>query len=325
MKAFVKKIQWVILVMLMSGIMIYAGYMASGNIWIDGEPTFRYYVALGWEILRGIAVFVPIWLLCLLGLVRCFLGENCFPFAEKIPVRVTKTVLVAAAILLAGVIFAGAVYSEYSEVSYRVRYAMKNRLETWQAVLGGILFYGILLYAEQWGIHRNVSRKHTRKIQTWITVTIFLLCLCAFFIGDVGLWYVPLTYVDSPNRLEDYYLWWFSLYLAVFVLPLWFFSARKTIRLMKNNAQWLMLSTAIPLRLTAVFAFAESGVMIWQIREWCYGSAGTAASDVPEYGAAVAMAHLFQFLMWGLALFYTICLLVKQLRAALRVRRGTNI
>ncbi len=236
-----KKCMWITLVILLPFLMIQAGQAASTNIWINGDPIFQYYVALPREILKGIAAILPVWLLFLLGLARSFFGENRFPFAEKIPVRVTKMILVAAAILLIGITAAGAVYSEYTEESH-AQHRMENIVEGWQTVFAWVLFYGILLYTEQWCIQRNYSRQNIRKKQAWITVTIFLAYLIVFFLGGVELWYIPLNYVDSPNSLEDYTLWWFSLYLAVFILPLRFFSARKTI-LLFNNERWLMLST----------------------------------------------------------------------------------
>lgn len=54
----------------------------------------------------GIAAFVLVWLLALLGLVRCYLGENWFPFTLKVPVRATKTVIAVSAILMVCVLAA---------------------------------------------------------------------------------------------------------------------------------------------------------------------------------------------------------------------------
>ncbi|MDY6180145.1 MAG: hypothetical protein SPI15_04760 [Candidatus Faecousia sp.] len=67
------------------------------------------------------------------------------------------------------------------------------------------------------------------------------------------LWYIPLSHVDSPNTLEDFDLWLFSLYFGVLFLPLWFLSARKTIRLFKHESR-LPLSAIIPRKLTVLTA-----------------------------------------------------------------------
>lgn len=320
-KQIMRKCVWIMLAALMSLVVFQAGYDASGNIRIDGEPTFRYSMALLWEILTGIAVFVPVWLLTLLGLARCFLGENWFPFAEKIPVRITKKLLAASAILMVCVLAAERIYFEYAEYPVWDRYTIEGRFDGWQSLFAWILFYSMLLYIEQWSIRRKDSRQSIRKRQAWVTVTLLVTQLIVLLLGCVDLWYIPLSYVDSPNRLEDYYLWWFSLYSAVSVLPLWFFSARKTIRLFKNNKHWLTLSSVIPAKVSALIALASIGLMILQIQECRYWNGWTEIADVPEYGQAAAMGHLIQTLMWGLVLFYAICLLVKQIHAARRARR----
>ena len=223
-----KKCLWGLLVILMTYLMIQAGRDALDNIWIEGEPTLRFYIALSGEILQGIAAILPVWLLSLLGLARSFFGENWFPFAQRIPFRVTKWILAAAVILLIGVSVAEKVYLEYTTVPFWVRDTVKESFGQWQSAFVWTLFYGMLLYIEQWCIRRNESRKMIRKKQLWITVTIFLTYLIITFLGGVDLWYIPLSHVDCPNDLEDYYLWWFSLYTVVFFLPFWFFSARKT-------------------------------------------------------------------------------------------------
>lgn len=320
LKELMKKGLWVILVILVSFLMIQGGQASAENIRIEGEPTFHYYIGLSWEILKEIAVILPVWLLSLLGLARSFFGENWFPFAEKIPVRVTKVVLVAATVLLVGVAVAGAVYSAQNEDSYAVQYMMENRFEGWQNVFAWTLFYGILLYVEQWCIHRNCSRQNIRKKQIWVTVTIFLTLLILLELDCVDLWYIPLNRVDDLNDLEDYYLWWFSLYSAVFILPLWFFTARKTVRLFKNNEQWLTLSALIPKKITVLTAFLLLGIMVWQIQQWRSRSAWISFSEVPEYTRAAGMGHLFQAMIWGLTLFYILCLFVKQIRSARRIK-----
>lgn len=320
-KEILKKCMWGLLVLLLTYLMIQAGKDASDNIWIEGDPTFHYYVALSWEILKGIAAILPVWLLSLLGLARSCFGENWFPFAEKIPVRVTKSVMATTAILWAGVAVAGAIYLEQTQDSYAIRYRMENRFDGWRTTFALILFYGILLYIEQWSIQRNCSRQNIRKKQALITVTLFLTLLIQYSVGGVKLWYIPLSYVDSLNRLEDYFLWWFSLYIAVAILPLWFFSARKTVRVFKDNAHWLTLSSIIPKKITALIALVATGLMVWQIQESRSDRALIPSFDVPEYLEAAATGHTFQALIWGMALFYALCLLVKQLRAARRTKR----
>lgn len=307
------------LVLLLTFFMLHIGQTASEKVQLTGEPTFPDSLTLAWAILKRISVILPIWLLSLLGLARSFLGEDWFPFAQKIPVRVTRVILVAAGILFLCVSVAGKVYLENTQDSIWVQPMTEEKIQGWQTLFLEILFYGILLYAEQWCIQRNCNRQDTRKIQVWITVTLFLTCLIAVFVGGVGLWYIPLGYVDSPNRLEDYYLWWFSLYLAVFLLPFWFFSARKTVRLLRGDAQWLTLSTILPKRVTVWIALVLTGLMVWQIREGRYYGALT--MDVPEYAEAAAMGHMFQAMLWGLALFYMLCLLVRQIRSAHKVKR----
>lgn len=315
-----KKCMWGLLVILMTYLMIQAGRDASDNIWIEGEPTLRVYVALSWEILQGIAAILPVWLLSILGLVRSCFGENWFPFAQKIPIRATKMILAAAVILLIGVSVAEKVYLEYTTVPFWTRDTVKESFGQWQSAFLWTLFYGMLLYIEQWCIRRNESRQIIRKKQLWVTVTIVLTYLIVVFLDGVNLWYIPLSHVDCPNDLEDYYLWWFSLYTAVFFLPFWFFSARKTVRLFKSNPQWLTLTTVIPRTITVLIALTATGFMIQQIQECRYWNDWTEFADLPEYGEAAAMGHTFQAMMWGLLLFYMICLFMKQIRAARRAK-----
>ena len=319
-KEIMKKCLWGLLVILMTYLMIHAGRDASHNIWIEGDPTFRFYVALSWEILKGIAAILPVWLLSILGLARSCFGENWFPFAQKISIRVTKMILAAAVILLIGVSAAEKVYLKYTTVPFWTRDTVKESFGQWQSAFLWTLFYGMLLYIEQWCIRRNESRQMIRKKQLWITVTIFLTYLIITFLGGVDLWYIPLSHVDCPNDLEDYYLWWFSLYTVVFFLPFWFFSIRKIIREFKDNAQWLTLTTIIPKTITVSIALISAGFMVQQIQECRYWNEWTEFADLPEYGEAAAMGHTFQAMMWGLLLFYMICLFVKQIRAACRAK-----
>ena len=324
MKRTLKKLMWIMLVATVSGIMIWRFERALENVRIYKEPDFDYYISLFWEILRELAVLLPIWLLSLLGMVRSFFGENWLPFAEKIPIRATKFALAITVPLLVCITVLGAVYSEYTDDFYIVQYMVENRFETWKTTLAWVLFYCILLYIEQWGIQRNYSRKNIRKIQEWVTVTVALIWVILFELSCVDLWYIPLRSVDCPNNQEDYYLWWFSLYSAVFLLPFLFFSVRKAIRSIKNNPRWLTLSTIVPKKVTTLVALVETSLVVWQIREYRSASAWVALSEVPEYTEARAMRHLFLAMICGQALFYTICPLIKQTLAVRWKKRERN-
>ena len=231
-----------------------------------------------------------------------------------------KELLAVAVILLIGVSVAEIVYLEYTTVPFWARDTVAESFGQWQGAFVWTLFYGMLLYIEQRCIRRNESRQMIRKKQLWVTMTIFLTYLIITLLGGVDLWYIPLSHVDCPNDLEDYYLWWFSLYTAVFFLPFWFFSARKTVRLFKSNPQWLTLTTVIPRTITVLIALTATGFMIQQIQEYRYWNDWTEIADLPEYGEAAAMGRTFQAMMWGLLLFYMICLFVKQIRAARRAK-----
>ena len=169
-------------------------------------------------------------------------------------------------------------------------------------------------------IQKNCPRKDIWKKQLWFTVTLFLTLMILFFLGAVKLWYIPLSHVDSPNTLEDFDLWLFSLYFGVLFLPLLFLSARKTIRLFQHE-RWLSLSDVIPLKITVLTAFALTGFTAWQILECCNWSALCLDFDLPEYGQAAASLHLFYAMVGGLALLCTICILVKQLPVAHKEKR----
>lgn len=321
-KNYLKKLPRALLVVVVTGLMFWRFQVASESIRIYQEPDFDYYFSLFWEILKELVILLPIWLLCLLGLARSFFGENWFPFAEKIPVRATKRIMVITVSLLVCVAVADTMYIEHTNDIYAIRNMMEYRFEAWRSTLAWILFYDILLYIEQRGIQRNCSRKNIRKQQAWVTVTIALIWMMLFQLSCVDLWYIPLSRVDCPNNQEDYYLWWLSLYAAVFLLPFLFFSVRKVIRLFKNNAQWLTLSTIIPKKISALFVLIEASLMVWQIQKIQYWNEWAEIADVPEYGEAAALGHTFQSLMWGLALLYTICLLTKQIVAVCRAKRG---
>lgn len=323
-KGMAKKCFWILLLTALSLLMLRTGRDASKNIWIEGEPTFQYYAALLWEILEEIAVIVPVWFLSLVGLGRSVLGETWFPFAEKIPLRATKMIMVAAGILLIGVSVAQKVYLKYTTVPYWIHDGVEESLGEWQSVFIWILFYGMLLYVEQWCIRRNDIRQAIRRKQLWVVVTIFLAYMIVSSIGGVHLWYIPLYYVDSPNTLEDYYLWWCSLYFAVFYVPLLFFAVRKTVRLFKNDGKWLTLSAIVPWKITVLTVLLAAGFMVLQIRESYYWNEWAEIADVPEYGEAAAMGHTFQAMMWGLLLVYASCLLIRQLRTAHRAKYAGN-
>lgn len=322
LKNYLKILLWVLLVAVVSGLMVWRFHIASESVRIYQEPNFDYYASLFWEILKELAILLPIWLLCLLGLARSFLGENWFPFAAKIPVQATKLIMVITASLLVCVAIASALYMEYTNDIYAIRSMIEYRFEAWRSTLAWVLFYDILLYIEQRGIQRNCGRKIIRKQQTWATMTIALIWMILFELSCVDLWHIPLNYVDSPNTLEDYYLWWFSLYSAFFLLPFLFFSARRAIRSFKDNTQWLTLSAIVPKKITLLSALVSTGFMVKQIQESRYWNEWAERADVPEYGEAAALGHTFQALMWGLALFYTICLLTKQIVAVCRAKRG---
>lgn len=195
-KNIMKKCIWIVLVILLSFLMVQTGRNVIKNIWFEGAPTFRYYAELYKEILRGIATIVPVWFLAVVGLARSFLGENWFPFAEKIPVRVTKAVLAVSVILLIGVAVAG---STYSGNTFQVRYRMENIFEQLQTVSAWVLFYSILLYVEQWCLQRSCSRQDIRKKQIWVAVTFFLTWLIQGAINCIALWYIPLSRVGCPQ------------------------------------------------------------------------------------------------------------------------------
>lgn len=316
-----KKCLWITLVILIFFLMILECQVAADSVRIYQDPTFDYYVSLLWEILKRITVIMPMWLLSLLGLVRSYLGENWFPFAVKIPVYITKSILAVTTILLIGVYVAEVVYTEQSKDPYTVQYMMEKWFDGLKTILSWTLFYGVLLYIEQWCISQNYSLQNIRKKQLWVVVTLFLTLTILFELSCVDLWYIPLSSVNSPNTLEDYYLWWFSLYLVVFILPLWFFSIRKTVRVFKDNKQWLTLSTILSPKSTILITLAVTGLMVWQIQECRDWSKSGLNCDIPEYAEAAVMAHLFQAMMCGLAVFYTLCLLLKQILVVRREKR----
>ena len=315
-----KKCIWFALVILMSWVLILEGKAIVDMILDYPDLTVRDYDLLDWTLQKLIVFHLPIWFLVLLGLIRSFLGGNWFPFAERIPVSVTKTVMAAAAILWVGLTVFSAVYLRQIQKSYDLYFRMESVFSRWRTVFPFILYYAALLYMEQRCIQKNCSRQSIRKKQLWFTVTLFLTFMVLFCLGGVKLWYIPLSHVDSPNTLEDFDLWLFSLYFGVLFLPPWFLSARKTIRLFKHES-WLSLSAIIPRKLTVLTALILTGFIAWQILECRNWSKLLLSSDLPEYAQAAASLHLFYAMIGGLALFCTICLLIRQLRVAHKEKR----
>lgn len=311
---------WLALVLLMSGVLILEGIAVVDAILVHPDITARDYDRLDWALQKMIVFYLPIWCLALLGLLRSFLGENWFPFAQRIPMSVTKAVMVVAAALWIGLAVFSAVYLKQIQKSYDLYYRMESVFSRWGTVFPVILYYAALLYIEQWCIQRKCTRQSIRKKQLWFTVTLFLTFMVLFCLGGVKLWYIPLSHVDSPNTLEDFDLWLFSLYFGVLFLPPWFLSARKTIRLFGHEG-WLSLSAVIPRKVTVLTTLALTGFIAWQIGECRNWSKLLLTSDLPEYGQAAANLHLFYAMVGGLAFLCTICILIKQLRATYKEKQ----
>lgn len=303
---------WFALVILMSCLLIPEGQAVANTILFHADPAVRDYDQLAWSLQKMIVFYFPIWCLAFLGLLRSFLGENWFPFAERIPISVTKAVMAAAAILWVGAAVFSAVYLRQIQKSYDLYFRMESVFSRWRTVFPVILYYSVLLYIEQWSIQKNCSRQNIRKRQLWFTVTVFLTLMILLFLGGVKLWYIPPSHVDSPNTLEDFDLWLFSLYFGVLFLPLWFLSARKTIRLFKHES-WLSLSAIIPRKLTVLTALILTGFIAWQILECRDWSKLLLASDLPVRIQAAVSLHLFYVMVGGLAFLCTICILIRQL------------
>lgn len=313
-KRIMKRCIWFALVILMSCLLILEGKAVVDTILAHPDLTIRDYDHLDWSIQKMVVFYFPIWCLAFLGLLRSFLGENWFPFAERIPMSVTKAVMAVAAILWVSVAVFGWVYLEQIKKSYDLSSRMESLFSRWRTVFPVILYYSVLLYIEQWSIQKNCSRQNIRKKQLWFTVTVFLTLMILLFLGGVKLWYIPLSHVDSPNTLEDFDLWLFSLYFGVLFLPLWFLSARKTIRLFKHE-RWLSLSAVIPRKITVLTALILTGFTVWQVLECRNWSALCLSSDLPERIQANVSLHVFLAMVGGLAFFFTICILIRQLRA----------
>ena len=311
---------WLALVLLMSGVLILEGKAVVDTILAHPDLTVRDYDHLDWALQKTTVFYLPIWCLALLRLLRSFLGENWFPFAERIPMSVTKAVVVVAAALWIGLAVFSAVYLKQIQKSYDLYYRMESVFSRWGTVFPVILYYAALLYIEQWCIQRKCTRQSIRKKQLWFTVTLFLTFMVLFCLGGVKLWYIPLSHVDSPNTLEDFDLWLFSLYFGVLFLPPWFLSARKTIRLFGHEG-WLSLSAVIPRKVTVLTTLALTGFIAWQIGECRNWSKLLLTSDLPEYGQAAANLHLFYAMVGGLAFLCTICILIKQLRATYKEKQ----
>lgn len=316
----VKRCIWLTLVILMSWVLVLEGKAVVDTILAHPDLTVWDYDHLDWALQKMTVFYLPIWCLALLGLLRSFLGENWFPIAERIPMSVTKAVMAASAILWAGVAVFSAIYLQQIQKSYDLYYRMESVLSRWRTVFLVVLYYAALLYMEQRCIQKKCTRQSIRKKQLWFTLTLLLTFMILFCLGGVKLWYIPLSHVNSPNTLEDFDLWLFSLYFGVLFLLPWFLSARKTVRLFRHE-KWLSLSSLIPRKITALTAFALTGFTAWQILE-CRNWRGLCLnSDLPEYGQAAASLHLFYAMIGGLALFCTICLLIRQLRVAHKEKR----
>ncbi len=311
---------WLALVLLMSGVLILEGIAVVDAILVHPDITARDYDRLDWALQKMVVFYLPIWCLALLGLLRSFLGENWFPFAQRIPMSVTKAVMVVAAALWIGFAVFSAVYLKQIQKSYDLYDRMESVFSRWRTVFPVVLYYSALLYIEQRCIQKNCSRQSIRKKQLWFTVTLFLTFMVLFCLGGVKLWYIPLSHVDNPNTLEDFDLWLFSLYFGVLFLPPWFLSARKTIRLFGHEG-WLSLSAVIPRKVTVLTTLALTGFIAWQIGECRNWSKLLLTSDLPEYGQAAANLHLFYAMVGGLAFLCTICILIKQLRATYKEKQ----
>lgn len=308
---------WLALVLLMSGVLILEGIAVVDAILVPSELTVRDYDHLDWSLQKLVLFHLPIWCLALLGLLRSFLGENWFPFAERIPISVTKAVMAAAAILWAGLAVFSAVYLKQIQKSYDLYDRMESVFSRWRTVFPVVLYYSALLYIEQWCIQKKCSRQNIRKKQLWFTVTLFLTFMILFCLGGVKLWYIPLSHVDSLNTLEDFDLWLFSLYFGVLFLLPWFLSARKTVRLFRHE-KWLSLSSLIPRKLTVLTALILTGFTAWQILE-CRNWRGLCLNcDYSEYAQAAGNLHLFYVMVGGFVLLCTTCLLIKQIRSGCR-------
>lgn len=231
----------------------------------------------------------------------------------------TRIVFVATAILLIGVTAAGSVYTANATGSLDIRYQTEETFRSLRTLLAWVLYYTGLLYMEQWCLRRNCSRKSIRQRQLWGTITVVLTRLIWVAFSCADMWYIPLNLVDSPNRLEDYFLWCYSLCSAAFCIPLWFLAARKTIRLFRND-QWLRLSDKIPGSVTTLAALIFAWLTAWQVREALVCWEWQAISEMPEHAQAMETAHEAQAFLWTLALIYTLLLLRKQRKQ--RPRKG---
>lgn len=310
-----KRFLWLALVLLMSWVLILEGKAVINGIFVPSELIVRDYDRLAWALQKLVLFHLPVWCLALLGLLRSFLGENWFPFAQRIPMSVTKAVMAVAAVLWVGVTVFGWVYLEQIKKSYDLYSRMESVFSRWRTVFPVVFYYAALLYIEQWCIRKKCSRQSIREKQLWSTVTLLLTFVVLFCLGGAKLWYIPLSHVDSPNTLEDFDLWLLSLYFGVLFLPLWFLSARKTVRLF-GRENWLSLSAIIPRKITVLTALILTGFIAWQILECHNWGKLLLSSDLPECIQAAANLHLFYAMVGGFTLLCTICILVKQLQAA---------
>ena len=159
----VKRCIWLTLVILMSGVLILEGIAVVDTILAHPDLTVRDYDHLDWALQKMTVFYLPIWCLALLGLLRSFLGENWFPFAQRIPMSVTKAVMVVAAALWIGFTVFSAVYWKQIQKCYDLYYRMESVFSRWRTVFPVVLYYSALLYIEQWCIQKKCSRQNIRK------------------------------------------------------------------------------------------------------------------------------------------------------------------
>ena len=132
---------WRALVLLMSGVMILEGIAVVDAILVHPDITARDYDRLDWAFQKMIVFYLPIWCLALLGLLRSFLGENWFPFAQRIPMSVTKAVMVVAAALWIAFAVFSAVYLKQIQKSYDLYDRMESVFSSWRTVFPVVLYW----------------------------------------------------------------------------------------------------------------------------------------------------------------------------------------
>lgn len=316
-KTVLNKCLWTILTIAVSLIFFQECAAAWEQRPIHQGPSFTYFasmVPMWMPEMKQAVLFCSFWLLTLLGFVRSFLGQNWFPITEKISLRTTKRIIWITCVLLLGTVVAGAAYAEHSQAHRVIQDMAESILDGVHYLLALVLFYSVQILGEQLCQQKKCSRRDIWKMRIWITVTALLLYLICVNISCVDMWYIPLEFVDCLNELEDYYLWWFCFFNAVFCAPLCFFSARKAIRIYKGP-QWLVLSEKIPKVIAILAAVTFAGLLVWNVKEYMDCLSWRALCEVPEYADAVEMKHTFRALLSGTGLFYALYIFVKQARA----------